>query len=611
MRFPFASLLFLSLAAAACGSADADVGADEADHTAKQPVHANAPYFWAETDYASFKEVAQAAPFRTGTPLDGTGAVTKRLQAWADLVHAQVQKDVPGLVAPKPVIVVVPAKEANAWVSGVPSCFTAEADLRAIGKKGRPAKSVNMAFAEHDGIKEAVSFFGAPPPTCTNPKNWKSKEEAIAFFNRSGSRCKLERGAGDTVKVSGEGCAMLSGDTGATTAKQLTFYAASPYVHFTTAMIGMANDERGLVGIIAHELGHYYRAHAIGELVMGAYNHWYEQKDPPEKTKPGAAADTKELEARFDRVMPYPMPRVPGQKISYRLTDLVVDPLAALLEAKKTSPGFACADAVAKLGDWRHDFTGLGASFVEKATQTSYLAYESALLACAAKVPVGGNDPNALDLATVREAVERSARDFAAPAVSAGTLASVLDALRARAAVVDAEADAFLKTLEQRRLGRYTVEQEADDFSLEYFTRIGLEAKVRVDSYFDLIKARADETPERFIAANGGLDVPACEKLYRANFRGRSGELLFVPLGNLHDPHHGDCYRLFNMAQEQRAHRFRKRGTPAFTTGWEEIRAEAQRATDAFKPPVFGGGGPFQLPQRSSGPGGGVIVDGL
>lgn len=610
MRFRF--LFLLSLGAVACGAADADVGSDEADHTAKNPVHANAPYFWAETDYPSFKEVAQAAPFRTGAPLDGAKAVTQRLQAWADLVHAQVQKDVPGLVAPKPVIVVVPAKEANAWVSGVPSCFTADADLRAIGKQGRPAKTANLAFAEHDGIKEAFSFFGAPPPKCTTPKNWKSKEEAIAFFNRSGSRCKLERGAGDTVKVTGEGCAMLSGDTGPTTAKQLTFYAASPYIHFTTAMIGMAADERGLVGIIAHELGHYYRAHAIGELVMGAYNHWYEQKDPPEKAKPGAAADTTELEAQFDRVMPYPMPRVPGQKISYRLTDLVVDPIARLLEAKKASPGFACADAVGKLGEWRYDFAGLGASFVEKGTQTSYLAYESALLACADKVPVGGKDPNALDLAAVRESVERSAGKFASPLVEAGTLASVLDALQARAAIADKDADAFLKTLEQRRLGRYTVEQEADDFSLEYFTRMGLEARVRVDSYFDLIKARADETPERFISANGGLDVPACEKLYRADFRSSKGELLFVPLGNLHDPHHGDCYRLFNMAQEQRAHRFRKRGTPAFTTGWEAIRAEAQRETDAFKPPVIGGGGgPFQLPQRSSGPGGGLIVDGF
>jgi len=38
----------------------------------------------------------------------------------------------------------------------------------------------------------------------------------------------------------------------------------------------------------------------------------------------------------------------------------------------------------------------------------------------------------------------------------------------------------------------------------------------------------------------------------------------FVPLGNLLEPHHGDCYRLFNMSQELRAQiqvQRRERGT--------------------------------------------------
>src|SRR5206468_1115231 len=113
----------------------------------------------------TFKGVAQAAPFRVGTPLEASSAVTARLQAWSDLVHAEVAKDVRArtkkdLVAPRPIIVVVPAKEANAWVSGVPACFTTEADLSAIGKRGRPAKTVALAFAEHGGIKPAFSMFG-------------------------------------------------------------------------------------------------------------------------------------------------------------------------------------------------------------------------------------------------------------------------------------------------------------------------------------------------------------------------------------------------------------------------------------------------------------------
>jgi len=36
-----------------------------------------------------------------------------------------------------------------------------------------------------------------------------------------------------------------------------TFYATSQYVHVTSAMVAVAKDERGLVAVLAHELGHF------------------------------------------------------------------------------------------------------------------------------------------------------------------------------------------------------------------------------------------------------------------------------------------------------------------------------------------------------------------
>ncbi len=610
--------LTLPASSVACTTASDDgVGEDEAAHTAKEPVHANSPYFWAPTDYATFKRVAQAPPFRVGEPLGGDEPVTQRLQAWADRIHAEVSKDVKrktgkALVAPKPIIVVVPAKEANAWVSGVPACITGRADLSALGP-ARADKTAALAFVEHDRVKEAFRMFGGPPPECATPDTWTDPDAVVDFFNTLGSRCKLTKD-GDAVRVTGEGCDLQNASaTAPTVASRLTIYAASPYVHFTTAMIALADNEEAIAGVVAHELGHYYRAHAIGELVMGKYNHWYEQRAVPDTKLPDAAPDNAALESRFREAIPYPMPRVEGQTLGYRITGLAIDELPAAL-----ADAGLCAEARDKLGEWRWDF-GLGAFFVKKTTQEAYLEYERALLACAETVRItDGPAPGALSREKLDDAFSRGAGDLATPTVGGATLAEALRAINARALAAGAKADAFLAEVQSRRLGRYTVEQEADDFSVEYIARSGVTPIVRVDSYLGLVKARASEDPERFAANNGGMDAAACESLYRAGWRAPgSNELVVVPLGNLNEPHHGDCYRLFNMTQEIQAHRLRKSRTapPSGATPWATVRAAAQQATDAFRPGGGpGGGGPFGGPQHApqgGGPGGGVIIDGF
>ncbi|NOU29086.1 MAG: hypothetical protein HOO96_14385, partial [Polyangiaceae bacterium] len=83
----------------------------------------------------------------------------------------------------------------------------------------------------------------------------------------------------------------------------------------------------------------------------------------------------------------------------------------------------------------------------------------------------------------------------------------------------------------------------------------------------------------------------------------------FVPLGNLLEPHHGDCYRLFNMSQELRAHKYKTAGAaPTFAATWSTLQTEAQRITDAFV--EVGPPGGFHAPERGNGATGGTIVDG-
>ena len=76
------------------------------------------------------------------------------------------------------------------------------------------------------------------------------------------------------------------------------------------------------------------------------------------------------------------------------------------------------------------------------------------------------------------------------------------------------------------------------------------------------------------------------------------------------DPHHGDCYRVFNLSQELRAHGYRPTGTaPAFTGTWAEVHAEATRVTEQYDGTDLPGGSPQLRSPASGGPHGGLILE--
>jgi Zn-dependent protease with chaperone function len=613
---------FLLLLAILAGCASLD--ATNESHTAadqpttagdQEPVIGNAPFFWAVTDYSTFKRIAQAPPFRVGAPLAADDNVTLRLQAWADRLHDAVAADVLAstgepLIAPRPTIVVVPSRTANAWVSGIPICLTTEpADLAEVGG-ARPTRTARMVFVENGRLREAFSLFGAPPQTCATAENWPGDLDAAIAFVNAHSACKIDR-AGGRLRVSGADCAIET--AGPTTANQLTYYVTSPYIHFTTAMLALAADEHNIVGVITHELGHYYRAHAVSDLVMAKYNFWFEESDPPTTAAPQPVADTGALDAQRDQLFGVPFITVTGQQLSPRLNRAVVAGISQLLPRLAATPGAPCADAVAELGDWTEAFRGLGGTSVVQRDAERYLRFEAALRRCDADVPVtvSGGD-GALQLAAVQAAVSEYASAFASPPLAAGSLREILDELHARASVRDRAGEDLFATIEARRLGFYTAEQEADAVSLRYYAELGLEPQTRIDGYLDLVRSHPElSDPSVFAARNGGMSLATCDALYAADWTtiGADGTPVpaYVPLGELTDPHHGDCYRRFSLSQVLRAYGYEPSGTPpAFAGPWEDVRAAAQALTDAiFVPP----GGVARAPMPGLGGAGGTIFE--
>jgi Zn-dependent protease with chaperone function len=620
-KLSFVSVIPITLLLAACAGNHAGDERSESAHTARTPVFQNEQYFWANTDYETFRSVAQRAPFQTDAPL-GNEPLTTRLQAWANAIHAVVSVDVKSatgkdLVTPRPIVVIVPAKQANGWVSGIPACLTDKADLSSLGLKSRLPRTAALAFLEYGKVREAYRIFGGPPPRCVDPKNWPpSKAPFLKFFESLGAQCKVSNlGAG--IAVNGTGCELVEPSTGPTEASQLTMYVPSPFIHITTAAVALAETEEAIASVIAHELGHYYRSHAVAELAMNKFNYWYQQTAIPKPQTPAPLADSAALETRFQKTMPFPMARVQGQRFGYRLTSFLVDPLArALSEAK------LCAGTTVKLGEWTQSFAVLGPAFATKETQKAYLEYEEALIACAATVPLfSGDKVGALNRAKLQEAMGSLAAELALPAIEATTMGEALSRLNERALKAGAEADAFLLEVKQRSLGRYTAEQEADEFAVEYLSRVGVEPKTQLETNLQLLKARGALDPEAFAAANGGLDLSSCEKLYRNGWTSKDASNTIVPaiipLGNLHDSHHGGCYRLYNMSQEVRAHKTVASGSAPTKVDWKPLREIARKATAEFElspvraalPAPQVGGAPSTLERRAADAKGVLIFD--
>jgi hypothetical protein len=553
-----ARLLFGAAAAAlvAC-AADSDLGVDEGAHTAEQPVAGNDPMNWAEIDLDTFvvEEERLGSSVSVANHLDLSHAVTLRLQAWADridrgvreLFHERTGHD---LVAPRPQILVIQNKEPNGWVSPVGVCFS---------------KPFRVAASEIT-------------PPCVKPRNWTAPDEArIANVNRAlaGTQCSL-RDDGTAIVVSGAECATLTYD-------QLLPYAAAQYVAITISDVAGHASELGAVATLAHELGHYYRGHASSAATFQSF--FYEQPEVARPERPRAPDDNARLLQESDTFgLSKFYASIPGQRFPRGLVYSIGDLGLRLGNLEQTFPdGFACHDAAAIAGEpWAAGEVWDTQSAV---FQAGYLRLESALLECAPRIRVG------LVAAANTVAEEDLLTLFGRYAVhGATTLRDFLDGAVAHANTDEAMEREFTGELTRRRLGLYTTEQEADEFQEEWTTRIGLDPKAILDETVVDIRNWVSKAPRD----DAEITWDQCEELYRRSFVETAPDgartTHFVQLGDLHDPHHGECYRVFNLLRELQAHRYQAANErPPVEGPWDPIKAQAKElldALDAAPPPV-------------------------
>jgi hypothetical protein len=108
------------------------------------------------------------------------------------------------------------------------------------------------------------------------------------------------------------------------------------------------------------------------------------------------------------------------------------------------------------------------------------------------------------------------------------------------------------RLMQKHHLGFYTAEQEADEIGLELLAEVGIAPSVAVDMLFALpVWPVAD-----------GVTKPECEDLRARGWKDEAGAPVSVPVGNPIEPHHDQCFRIFNVDREIDAHRYELREGP-------------------------------------------------
>jgi len=220
------------------------------------------------------------------------------------------------------------------------------------------------------------------------------------------------------------------------------------------------------------------------------------------------------------------------------------------------------------------------------AANAAYLDLEKRWLTCSDQLTLGsgevtdtlvfGGEP--LPRAWFQEGLSPSlASAFDADESQATSLTALLAELRGKAEKVDEEASAYWKKLDLGKVGLYTTEQEADELSMELATKVGLSPNKVLKAYLELASAI-----ERDFGAPTGLpDATECEALLAKGFRDEKGAWIGAPIGPLVDPHHANCYRVYNLYRESQTHAYEvtPRTTPGGDVSWADIQLFAEALT--------------------------------
>jgi Zn-dependent protease with chaperone function len=266
------SALCLLVAAAACTGSEAPVSSRVDDHTLGQPTVASYAWLWADESEAELKTV-EAASARLERPKylpldhDATRALQRMIDAMHDSLRGRHREALKK--TPSPRVVIKQDNKPNAYVRKVPIAWNLPTRVaRPDGASDeRPNPRTDFALTGRGQVT------GPPSAVLERPHDDEALQQLVAFHNERFELCRLSVEAGGVVLDTECANANYHGAR----SERFVYFASSKWIVVTTGLLLTLLDEDRVAAVLAHELGHFYRAHAT--LPIDVLNYFYALDD--------------------------------------------------------------------------------------------------------------------------------------------------------------------------------------------------------------------------------------------------------------------------------------------------------------------------------------------
>jgi hypothetical protein len=506
---------------------------------------------------------------------------TKRLQTWIDKIDAYARtRDEKGMKGiPKPRVVVLKTDDANAFVASTPVCYNIPV---VFGNGGKVATGGVYLDKEQDLLDTDIPV----DLQCVDvdPSDLPAIAEEINSRNQKCSFTVSPKG----VELSST-CSTLDSTyrNGFTTNKLIMLKTPNWFV-VLSGIASLLNDEASLVGVLAHELGHYYRSHA--NSFQGDYDFFYtlnekgndHQKPKADKSLASFGKQVMTAASELGTIGTL----VSGPKYK-------VDPVMflALGDIARQANGVPSCDEAASYDSGTKGADLLAIPFTAPLNNNfdTYNSFVDVAMACLNDLDAKANiDVKAAFLRPKWAPFLKNPAFKGAQAQLKVMVSTIFPKLGNNVAFpAKPTKEAMEKTAEKMllpvvklkevlmkaydsKLGQYTAEQEADDISAEVLSKIGLGGEAAVDTYMALLSD--------FDGLSGfEIGRTRCEQMRANNWEDPTGQfdMRLLPIGDYSEVHHSGCYRAFNASRELAAHDYSKAGKGTLDKAiWEKIKRE-------------------------------------
>lgn len=551
--------------AAACQESDSNNSKkSKLSHDTNDPVRSEENWNWTTLSKSQFVSYVLQLGGRTLTPVsEQFSDLERRARYWVELFDNKLRAKYSQELAnvPKPQVLVITEKTPNAFISAAFACVDINVRLPRVGQ------ATQTLFLN---LQNSGEFSAWPAGWKCLSTNHSTLTHAIEAFNQRNQACQIQI-TGQTLRAS-QSCTFDSDIEGIASASRIVIPITANWMTIHAGLFTAMPSERAFIGVIAHELGHYYRSHITS--FADEYDFFYRMghENPSERPKRDLSlASFGKQTILASRLVAQTLAPVSDSQALPPETYL----LAGSIAEYNCSDG-QCPTSCQQVAAWENSSTytdSLGLyPFSKPADTNAYFTFEQYAKNCLSQTSTGRMgevsystlsqlvaNPIWIPFANylnprARQYIQKFYQNLSARLPdSLPENRTAFDWVQRLATLFAEQHKAARSTLSeaaQIRLGYYTTEQEADEIALEWLSMLGFRADAGVEMFLALAGNSEDQLEGH---ALGGR---SCKTLHANNWRDQYGRTVFVPVGDYDEIHHSSCFRAYNADREILSHKY-------------------------------------------------------